>query len=231
MNWPTWIGLLLTGTVAGLDLVSGPQILLARPVIVGTLAGLLLGDVSTGLLVGGILELFALEVLPVGATRYPDHGPGTVGAVWLTIQAGTASAGFGVLHALLIAELGGITLIVLRRLNGRALARASAALDRGDPRAAAALQMGGAARDALRSLLLTLFALGAARLVLPLVLAAEGANTVLAVVVITAGMAGAAAGAFRTAGRSRRTIVLAAALVVGWVAGGAVGIFPRVGAW
>ncbi|HTK55194.1 MAG TPA: PTS sugar transporter subunit IIC [Gemmatimonadales bacterium] len=231
MNWPTWIGLLLTGTIAGLDLVSGPQVLLARPIVVGTLSGLLLGDVTTGILVGGVLELFALEVLPVGATRYPDHGPGTVGAVWLTVQAGTASAGFGVLHALLIAELGGVTLIILRRLNGRALASATAALDRGDPQAAAALQIGGAARDAMRSLLLTLLALGAARLVLPLVLAAERANTVLAVVVVTAGFAGAAAGAFRTAGRSRRTIVLVAALIIGWAAGGMAGIFPRVGSW
>ena len=231
MSWPTWIGLLLTGTVAGLDLVSGPQVLLARPVVAGTLTGLLLGDAGTGLLVGGILELYALEVLPVGATRYPDHGPGTVGAVWLTVQAGTASTGFGVLHALLIAELGGVTLIVLRRFNGRALARAAAALDRGDPRAAAALQVGGAARDALRSLLLTLLGLGAARLALPLVLAADRANTVLAIVVIAAGFAGAAAGAFRTAGRSRRTIVLVAALVVGWLAGGAAGIFPRAGGW
>ncbi|HEX7918703.1 MAG TPA: hypothetical protein VF454_04825, partial [Gemmatimonadales bacterium] len=75
----------------------------------------------------------------------------------------------------------------------------------------------------------TLLALGAARLVLPLVLAAKRANMILAVVVVTAGFAGAAAGAFRTAGRSRRTIVLVAALVIGWVAGGAVGIFPRVG--
>ncbi|HVX88928.1 MAG TPA: PTS sugar transporter subunit IIC [Gemmatimonadales bacterium] len=231
MNWSTWIGLLVTGTIAGLDLVSGPQILLARPVVVGTLSGLLLGDAATGILVGGILELFALEVLPVGATRYPDHGPGVVGAVWLTVQAGTASAGFGVLHALLLAELGGVTLIALRRVNGRALAAATPALDRGDPRAAAVLQIGGAARDALRSLLLTLLGLGAARLALPLVLAADAANTVLAVVVTAAGMAGAAAGAFRTAGRSRRTIVLIAALIVGWVAGGAVGIFPRTGQW
>lgn len=230
MNWPTWIGLLATGTIAGLDLVSGPQVMLARPIIVGTVSGLLLGDVTTGMLVGGLLKLYALKVLPVGATRYPDHGPGTVAAVWLTVQAGTASAGFGVLHALLLAECGGLSLIALRRLNGRALARVTGDLDRGDPRAAAALQMGGAARDGLRSLGLTLLGLGAAKLVLPLVLAAERANMVLAVVVTAAGLGGAAAGAFRTAGRSRRTLVLMAALALGWFAGGAVGIFPRVAA-
>ena len=229
MNWPTWVGLLAVGTAAGLDLVSGPQILLARPIVVGTLSGLLLGDVATGLLVGGILELYALEVLPVGATRYPDHGPGTVSAVWLTVQAGTSSAGFGVLHALLFAELGGLTLVLLRRLNGRALARAGGALDRGEPGAAALLQVSGAARDALRSLFLTMAALAAARLALPLVLAAEHANMVLAVVVVAAGLAGAIAGALRTAGRSRRLIVLGVALLVGWLAGGVAGIFPRAG--
>ena len=225
------VGLLAVGTAAGLDLVSGPQVLLARPIVVGTLAGLVLGDATSGLLVGGILELYALEVLPVGAARYPDHGPGTVGAVWLTVQTGTSAAAFGVLLALLIAEIGGHSLIVLRRWNGRALTRASAALDRGDVRAAAALQKGGAFRDMVRSALLTSLALGAAAAVLPLVLRAEQLSALLAVVVIGAGLAGAVAGAIRTAGRSQRAVALSVALVAGWIVGGIAGIFPRWGGW
>lgn len=231
MSWGQTSALLAIGTAAGLDLVSGPQVLLARPIVVGTLAGLALGDVTSGILVGGILELYALEVLPVGATSYPDHGPGTVGAVWLTVQAGTSAAAFGVLLALLIAEVGGYTLIAVRRLNGRALAAAAAALDRGEPHAAGRLQRAGALRDAVRSFLLTMVALAMAHLALPVVLRAEGASTILAVVVIGAGLAGAVAGALRTAGRSRRAILLGAGLVIGWVMGGAVGIFPRWGGW
>ena len=224
-------GLVAVGTAAGLDLVSGPQVLLARPIVAGTLAGLVLGDATSGLLVGGILELYALEVLPVGAARYPDHGPGTVGAVWLTVQTGTSAAAFGVLLALLIAEIGGHTLIALRRWNGRALARATGALDRGDVRAAAALQMGGAFRDLVRSLLLTGLALALAWAILPLVLRADRLSALLAVVVIGAGLAGAVAGAIRTAGRSQRAMALSVALVAGWIVGGMAGIFPRWGGW
>jgi len=225
------VGLLAVGTAAGLDLVSGPQVLLARPIVAGTLAGLVLGDVTNGLLVGGILELYALEVLPVGAARYPDHGPGTVGAVWLTVQTGTSAAAFGVLLALLFAEIGGHALIALRRWNGRALARATGALDRGEIRAAAELQMGGAFRDMIRSLLLTSLALAAAAVLLPLVLRAERLSALLAVVVIGAGLAGAVAGAIRTAGRSQRSVALSAALVAGWIVAGIAGIYPRWGGW
>jgi mannose/fructose/N-acetylgalactosamine-specific phosphotransferase system component IIC len=225
------LGLLTVGTVAGLDLVSGPQVLLARPIVAGTLAGLVLGDATSGLLVGGILELYALEVLPVGASRYPDHGPGTVGAVWLAVQTGTSAAAFGVLLALLIAEIGGHTLIALRRWNGRALVRANPALERGDIRAAAGLQLGGAFRDMARSALLTALALGLAALSLPFVLHAERLSAPLIVVVIGAGLAGAVAGAIRTAGRSRRAIALSLGLMLGWFVGGMAGIFPRWGGW
>ena len=40
----------------------------------------MLGDPGSGLTAGIILELFALEVLPVGAVRYPDYGPASVAA-------------------------------------------------------------------------------------------------------------------------------------------------------
>ena len=45
------------------------------------------GDVEAGLRVGVLLELFALDVLPVGAVRYPDYGPATVAAVALAAGA------------------------------------------------------------------------------------------------------------------------------------------------
>jgi hypothetical protein len=72
--------LLLWGTLVGLDLVSVPQAMISRPVVAGTVAGALAGDVEAGLRVGILFELFALDVLPVGAVRYPDYGPATVSA-------------------------------------------------------------------------------------------------------------------------------------------------------
>ena len=223
--------LLVVGTIAGIDLVSGPQVLLARPIVVGTLAGLVLRDPASGVLVGGILELYALEVLPVGSTRYPDHGPGVVAAVWLTSQLGTASAGYGVLVALGVAELGGWSLQRLRRMNGRALELATPALETGDARIAAALQWTGLFRDALRSVVLTAAGLLIARLLFPLALVRADAGEALAVVVLAAGLAGAVAGAIRTAGRDWRAAVLAVALVAGWFLGGRGGAFPSRWGW
>ena len=227
MTFAQAFGLLAVGTVAGFDLVSGPQILLARPIVTGTLSGLILGDPLSGLLVGGILELFALEVLPVGATRYPDHGPGSVAAVWLTVVSGPATAGVAVLVALLTAEFGGWTLQRHRRYNGRALAALAPALDRGEPGIAARLQFGGAVRDGMRGLLVTAVGLALARAVWPLLALPTGTLRLVTVMVLGAGLAGAVAGAIRTAGETRRGILLAAALVVGWVAAGYVGAYPR----
>jgi hypothetical protein len=58
-----------------------PQAMLGRPLVAATVAGLLLGSVETGLLIV-LLECFALDVLPVGASRYPDYGPAAVIAVF-----------------------------------------------------------------------------------------------------------------------------------------------------
>jgi len=223
--------LLLVGTIAGVDLVSGPQILLARPIVVGTLAGLILGDPAGGVLVGGILELYALEVLPVGSTRYPDHGPGVVAAVWLTSQLGTSSAGFGVLVALGVAELGGWSLQRLRRLNGHALALATPALAAGDERAITSLQLGGLLRDALRSVVLTAIGLLVARALFPYALAEGRAGEAVSAVVIAIGLGGAVAGAIRTSGSQKRGALLAAALVAGWSLATWVGAFPRPWGW
>lgn len=221
--------LLLVGTVAGLDLVSGPQILFARPIVAGTLSGLVVGDPALGVLLGGMLELFALEVLPVGATRYPDHGPGTVAAVWFASQAGIGAAGVAVLLALVIAEVGGWTLQRLRRYNGQALAAATPALDRGEPHAAGRLQVAGAFRDAARSLALTAAGLALVWLALPLGAWDQRGLRAVALIVLAAGLAGAAAGAVRTAGESRRGVVLAGGLILGWIATGYLLLYPRWG--
>ena len=74
------LSLVAWGTIVGVDLVSAPQGLLSRPLVAAAVTGWLLGDVAAGLQVGLVLECFALDVLPVGAAKYPDYGPGAVGA-------------------------------------------------------------------------------------------------------------------------------------------------------
>lgn len=220
------VGLLLVGTVAGFDLVSGPQILLARPLVAGAFAGAILGDVPAGLLVGGTLELFALEVLPVGATRYPDHGPGIVGGVWLTHAVGLSTAGYGVLLALACSELGGWTLTRLRRANGSALARMAGPLDAGVAGVAGRLQLGGALRDLGRSFALAALSLIGAAIAGHLLPNDPAVGRDLWLVLIACALAGAVAGAIRTAGETVRGVVLAAALLAGWYLASVVGMIP-----
>ena len=57
------------GTLVGVDLVSVGQLMIARPIVAGTIAGLLIGDVETGIRLGLIFELFQFDILPFGAVR------------------------------------------------------------------------------------------------------------------------------------------------------------------
>ncbi|HXE59015.1 MAG TPA: PTS sugar transporter subunit IIC, partial [Gemmatimonadales bacterium] len=114
---PTTLALLcLWGTAVGLDLVSVPQVMLSRPLVAGTVAGCIVGDVEAGLRVGAVLELFALDVLPIGAVRYPDYGPATVAAVAAAGGAPGWQLGLGVAVAvgLATAALGGWGMQVVR---------------------------------------------------------------------------------------------------------------------
>ncbi len=150
------VTLLLWGTVVGVDLVTGPQFMVARPLVAGTVAGTLLGDPVSGAAVGAILELFALEVLPVGAARYPDYGPGAVAAAWVTAGApDVLGLGLGVAVGLVVAHAGEQSMTVLRRLNTESARRYATALDAGTPGIVSRVHRTGVARDALRSLLVT----------------------------------------------------------------------------
>lgn len=59
--------------------ILGPTLFLGfRPLIAGFGAGLIVGDVQTGMLIGGTLELMALGVYTYGGATVPDY---TVGAI------------------------------------------------------------------------------------------------------------------------------------------------------
>jgi PTS system mannose-specific IIC component len=68
----------LLGALLGLDVVSFPQAMISRPIAAATLAGALMGRPMHGLIAGAALELFALETLPFGASRYPEWGSASV---------------------------------------------------------------------------------------------------------------------------------------------------------
>ena len=208
--------LVVWGTLVALDLVSVPQAMISRPLVVGAVAGWLAGDVEAGLRVGVLLELFALDVLPIGAVRYPDYGPATVvgtalaaGAPWelgLGLSAGVA---------LVLAMVGGWSLLAVRRLNARAIQRRAAALAAGDSRAIRLLQYGGLFRDAARGALLTIAGLLVAWAVARWVTLDRQTAVGLTLIAIGSGLSAAAAGAVRSAGRGARLKWLAAGVGVG----------------
>ena len=211
------VALLVWGTVVGLDLVSVAQSMIARPLVAGAVAGALLGDPAAGFRVGVLLELFALDVLPIGAARYPDYGPATVAAA--AVAAGSPwelSLGLAGTVGLLVSVVGGWSLQQLRRLNAEAVQRRAAALAAGESAAIRRLQYGGIARDALRSALLTAAGLAAAWVANRWLVLDRRTAIALTLVVVGAGLAAALGGALRSAGRSRRRRWLAAGLVLGF---------------
>ena len=212
------IPLLLWGTLVGLDLVSVPQAMISRPLVAGSVAGWLAGDVEAGVRIGVLFELFALDVLPVGAARYPDYGPATVSAVALGLGAPWElglglSAGLG----LLLAVLGGWSLQIVRRWNARAIQRRAAALAAGESSAIRRLQYLGVLRDALRGLLLTLVGLVLAATITQSVRLDRQTAVAFTLVAIGSALAAAADGAFRSSGRGVRLKWLLAGVVAGVV--------------
>ncbi|HSA57145.1 MAG TPA: PTS sugar transporter subunit IIC [Gemmatimonadaceae bacterium] len=157
--------LALLGGVLGLDTVSFPQAMLSRPIVAGTLAGAFLGAAPMGLLLGATLELFAVETLPFGASRYPEWGSSSVVGAALYVGASSAPPGAlatSVLATLLVAWIGGWTMVQLRKLNAHWARQRHDAVARGSRRVVVGLQLAGLTADLLRGAVLTgagLFAL------------------------------------------------------------------------
>jgi PTS system mannose-specific IIC component len=217
--------LLAWGTLVGVDLVSVPQMMIARPLVAGTIAGALLGDVETGLRVGVVFELFQFDILPIGAVRYPEYGPATVAAVaaahW---SGGPLALGIGAGVGLLVGLVGGLSLHWVRTANARAVRAASAALEAGDVRTLQRVHLGGLLRDAVRAGAVTAAGLAVARLVSLLDFArwSPGALVLAAAAVAGAALASGGTGLPRLVGRGPNlkwlTAGLAAGVVVAWIA-------------
>lgn len=202
-TWPALGGLIAWGTVAGLDLASVLQGLLSRPLVVGAGAGWILGDVESGLRVGALLELFALDVVPVGSSRYPDFGAATAAAV--VVAAGgplheTLGAATGV--GLVLATLAGMTLPVTRRLNARTVRAHADRLTAGDEGAVRRVHWAGLGHDAVRSVFVAGATLTIAVAIRWLGAVPDGAAGTALTAVAGAGAAWAVAHGAMTSGRS-----------------------------
>jgi fructoselysine/glucoselysine PTS system EIIC component len=82
-----WLSAL--GALLALDAAMVGQFMIAQPLVVGGIFGYLLGDVSSGLMIGAMIQLLWLGVLPVGAYVPSDHtvtGGITTGLAILLMQ-------------------------------------------------------------------------------------------------------------------------------------------------
>ena len=216
--------LLVWGTLVGLDLVSLPQVMIARPLVAGAVAGGILGDAATGLTIGMLFELFQFDILPVGAVRYPEYGPATVAAVAAAhAVSGLLGFGLGALVGLVTGLIGGVSIHYVRRLTTRAVQLAGDRLDHGDIRVLSRLHAAAIGRDALRAALVTAFGLTlayAARTVLATSVS-ERRVGFLGVAAVAAALATGSSGTYQVVGRGAAlrwfALGLSAGAVVSWL--------------
>ena len=198
MNLLEALPIALLGGLLGLDVVSFPQAMISRPLVAATIAGAFIGHPESGLLIGVVLELIALDTLPFGASRYPEWGSAGVvgGSLFAAQQSGMPGAlPASILAALLTASISGWSMVVLRRIIASRLALARDRIEDGSRSALMSLHLSGMSLDIVRGTLVTLTAM---LVFAPLVRAieaiwgSESAMSRAVVVVIAAIVAGGA---------------------------------------
>lgn len=80
----------VAGGVVGLDRTAAGQFMISQPIVAGPLTGWLLGDATTGMIIGGVLELIWVLDIPVGTFVPADA---TISAVSATAIAVLSSQG------------------------------------------------------------------------------------------------------------------------------------------
>jgi PTS system mannose-specific IIC component len=171
--------LAILGAVLGLDVVSFPQAMISRPLVAATAAATLLGDPSRGLLVGATLEMFALETLPFGASRYPEWGSAAVvggGLFAIHVDPSPGALTFAVLAGLTCAWIGSWSMVQVRKLNASLARKQHDAVASGSKRVVEGLQVFGLTADLIRGGVLTAIMLAAFVPIQRYVLTAWGAD-------------------------------------------------------
>lgn len=169
----TLVLLLLIGALCSLDTVSVGQTMLSRPIVSATLAGAALGQAGQGVVVGAVMELFALETMPFGASRYPEWGAAGVVAGTTYVLGGVETAGslaLAVVGGLAVAGFGSITMVWHRRFVAHAAAALRDQLASGSSSAISRLHAAGIASDLFRGAAVTAIGLAVAAVLVSLVL-------------------------------------------------------------
>ncbi len=115
MNFVQLILLALVAAITGMGSVLDER-QTHRPLVACTLVGLVLGDVKTGVLLGGALEMIALGWMNVGAAMAPDAALASVISAILVIV-GKQPIGQGIAIAVPIAAAGQVLTIFVRTIT------------------------------------------------------------------------------------------------------------------
>jgi len=87
-----------------------------RPLVACTLIGIVLGDMTTGIIIGGTLEMIALGWMNIGAAVAPDAALASIISTILVI-AGHQSIGAGIALAIPLAAAGQVLTIIVRTIT------------------------------------------------------------------------------------------------------------------
>ena len=148
------VWLTLLGGWVATDSTSFGQFMVSRPLVAATFGGWVVGAPIAGAAIWIVLEAFQLNVLPVGAARYPEAGPAAViaGAAYPLADGAPGAMLMVVAFSLVWEWVAGQTVHQLRHFNVRLAA--SGVVD--DLGALERRHLGATAVDFLRGMVLVL---------------------------------------------------------------------------
>lgn len=109
------IAIFIVSAIAGMGSVLD-EFQTHHPLIACTLVGAILGDMTTGIIIGGTLEMIALGWMNIGAAMAPDAALASVISTILVI-AGHQSIGAGIAIAMPLAAAGQVLTIICRTIT------------------------------------------------------------------------------------------------------------------
>jgi mannose/fructose/N-acetylgalactosamine-specific phosphotransferase system component IIC len=123
-------GVACAGGIIGLDRTAVGQFMISQPIVAGPLAGWMLGDTATGLVVGAVLELIWVLDLPVGTFVPADATIGAVSATAIAVLGSNGGLHLDLigLSILLTTVMVPVTMkvdVIVRKLNSRLADRAA----------------------------------------------------------------------------------------------------------
>ncbi len=126
------LGIAIAGGLIGLDRTAVGQFMISQPIVAGPLAGWLLGDATTGLLVGAALELIWILDMPVGAFVPADSTAAAIGATAIAILGNPGGVyapgvGFSILLTVILSPITMMADQVARQFNARLVHAAQSA--------------------------------------------------------------------------------------------------------